>query len=334
MSRHGNISIFVPHIGCPHRCSFCDQNAITGSCSLPTEEEIEVAVNAATKGKKYSPNHTELAFFGGSFTAIDRSEMLRLLQIGYRFVKNNTVCGIRISTRPDAITEEILNILKSFGVTSIELGCQSLSDEVLKKNLRGHTVKDVYDAAKMIKGAGFSLGLQMMTGLPFDTDELAVLTAKKIIEMKPDTVRIYPTIVLKDTVLYRYYTAGTYHPQTVEQAVELTAQLMDMFENEGIIVIRVGLHTVDQERAVAGPWHPAFGELCKSRQLLNRVRYMLKEQNIPNGAVEIIVPKEIVSAMIGQKKANIEILKEMGYNCKVIQSHNKDIVLRSKNSAN
>lgn len=334
MSHHGNISIFVPHIGCPHRCSFCDQHAITGQPSLPTEQEITDAVTAAKTGRRYDPKTTELAFFGGSFTAIARQDMERLLQIGSTFVKRGEVCGIRISTRPDAITEEILNLLAQYGVTAIELGCQSLSDAVLTKNLRGHTAADVAAAAEQIRAAGFSLGLQMMTGLPDDDDVKALETAKAMIRMRPDTVRIYPTLVLKHTVLHRLYQAGTYQPQTLEQAVSLTARLMEQFESAGIRVIRVGLHSVDQTRFIAGPWHPAFGELCRSKCLLEQVQRLLKKQDIPLGLVEITVPTGLGSAMIGQKKANIEILKEMGYNCKVIESHCNDIVLRSKNSAN
>ena len=225
MSHHGNISIFVPHIGCPHRCSFCDQHAITGQPSLPTEQEITGAVTAAKTGRRYDPKTTELAFFGGSFTAIARQDMERLLQIGSNFVKRGEVCGIRISTRPDAITEEILNLLAQYGVTAIELGCQSLSDAVLTKNLRGHTAADVAAAAEQIHAAGFSLGLQMMTGLPDDDDAKALETAKAMIRMRPDTVRIYPTLVLEHTVLHRLYQAGTYQPQTLEQAVSLTARL-------------------------------------------------------------------------------------------------------------
>lgn len=334
MSRHGNISIFVPHIGCPHRCSFCDQHAITGHAALPTASEIAAAVSAAKAGPSYDPAQTELAFFGGSFTAIAREDMLRLLKIGYSFVQDKTVCGIRISTRPDAISDETLEILSHYGVTAIELGCQSLSDEVLRKNLRGHTAAEVASAAGLIRSAGFSLGLQMMTGLPGDSEEQALATARAMIAMRPNTVRIYPTLVLENTVLHRLYQAGNYQPQGLEQAVSLTAELMEKFEAAGIRVIRVGLHTVEQERLVAGPWHPAFGELCRSKQLLERVKRLLIKQAMPPGDIEITLPNGFGSAMIGQKKANIEILKQMGYNCKVIESHTNDIVLRSKNSAN
>lgn len=328
MIKHGNISVFVPHIGCPHRCSFCDQNAITGSVAVPTAEDVKSAVYEALGKECYNPKVTELAFFGGSFTAIKNEYMLELLGAGYEFVKNGDISGIRVSTRPDAITEEILNTLKEYGVTAIELGCQSLDDNVLRLNHRGHTAKDVEIASKLIKEKGFSLGLQMMTGLYGDTDETALATAKKIISYKADTVRIYPTIVLSGTYLHRLVNEGEYFPQSVEQAVELVAKLLEVFENSKTKVIRVGLHSVETDRFVAGPWHSAFGELCKSKVLLNKVLKMLKDQSVKKGDLVIEVPKHMVSIMIGQKKANIEFLEKLGYNCKIVQSDINDVRLK------
>ena len=317
--RHGNISVFVPHIGCPNQCSFCNQNAITGEKVSPTSKDVEEAVKTAASHPSYSPENTELAFFGGSFTAIEKNYMCELLNVGYTFVKNGTVSGIRISTRPDAITPEILTLLKGKGVTAIELGCQSLDDEVLRLNHRGHTASDVEKASRLIKQYGFSLGLQMMTGLYGDTNEKSVLTAKKIIEYGADTVRIYPTLLLKGTYLYSLYEKGEYAPQTLEQAVETVAELLNLFEEAEVNVIRVGLHTVEVEGFVAGPWHPAFGELCKSRVLLKKVLKIIKDKNISKGNIEITVLKAQISAMVGQKRRNIEVLKEMGYNAKVTQ---------------
>ena len=164
-SIHANISVFVPHLGCPNMCSFCNQRYIARTEEIPTEATVINAVNIAMGSKNYSAENTEIAFFGGSFTAIDKDYMLRLLGAAYPFVRDKKVAGIRISTRPDAIDEEILNILKNYGVTSIELGAQSMCDAVLQMNNRGHTVTDVINASKLIKEHGFSLGLQMMTGL-------------------------------------------------------------------------------------------------------------------------------------------------------------------------
>lgn len=317
--RHGNISVFVPHIGCPHRCSFCNQNTITGENISPNKSDVQKAVETALSYSGYNPKNTELAFFGGSFTAIPREYMCELLDSGYEYVKNGSISGIRVSTRPDAITPEILDILKSKGVTAIELGCQSLDDEVLKLNHRGHSAGDVKNASTLIKQYGFSLGLQMMTGLLGDTDQKAIFTAKKIIEYGADTVRIYPTLLLKGTYLYSLYKKGEYAPQSLEQAVELVSELLLLFEESGVNVIRVGLHTVDKDGFVEGPWHPAFGELSKSRVLIKKVLKIISDKNIKKGDIEIRLPKSNISAMIGQKRVNIEALKKMGYNPRITE---------------
>jgi len=320
--RHGNISIFVPHIGCPHRCSFCNQNTITGENFAPKKEDVKRMVETAAAHPSYNSQNTELAFFGGSFTAIQKDYMLELLDAGYEYVKNGTVSGIRISTRPDAITPEILDVLKVRGVTAIELGCQSLNDDVLRLNHRGHTAEDVQKASALIKRYGFSLGLQMMTGLLGDTDELSIQTAEKIISLGADTVRIYPTLLLKDTYLYSLYKKGEYEAQSLENAVELTAKLLLLFEQNNINVIRIGLHSVDTDGFVNGPWHPAFGELCKSRVLLKKVLKIIEDKKIPKGNIEISLPKSKVSAMIGQKRSNVLTLEKMGYNAKIIIGEN------------
>ncbi len=323
--RHGNISVFVPHIGCPHRCSFCNQNTITGEQKAPTAADVAHAVKTAASYSGYDPKKTELAFFGGSFTAIDRDYMLELLNAGYAFIKDGLISGIRVSTRPDAIDEGILDVLKSHGVTAIELGCQSLNDEVLRLNHRGHTAEDVEKASALIKNYGFSLGLQMMTGLYGDSDSGAIKTAEDIIRFGADTVRIYPTILLKGTYLYSLYKKGEYAPQSLEQAIELTAQLLIIFKNSGVKVIRVGLHTIDESGFVAGPWHPAFGELCKSRVLVKKVLKIIEDENIPRGDIVIYVPKGYTSAMTGQRRSNVDFLKQLGYNIRIVEKENCDI---------
>ncbi len=310
---HSNISIFVPHIGCPNKCSFCNQRYITGVCKAPREKDVVSAVAAAKKSPKYDPKTTEIAFFGGSFTAINRNYMMGLLEVAYRFVKSGDVKGIRISTRPDAIDEEILEILRAHGVTAIELGAQSLVGRVLKMNNRGHTAQDVVNASALIKEYGFELGLQMMTGLYCDSDEGAIKTAKKVIEIAPDTVRIYPTIVLKDTDLGALYEDGKYKPQALGEAVELASRLYTMFTEKGIRVIRLGLHSIEEKAYLAGPWHPAFSELCQSQIMLNRALKLLNEK----GKYIIYVGKSDVSKMIGQKRSNILHLESKGFLCRV-----------------
>ena len=318
---HSNISIFVPHIGCPNMCSFCNQRHITGTHSAPKAQDVIKAVKIATCSPKYNPNTTEIAFFGGSFTAINRTYMKTLLETAYNFVKNGTVSGIRISTRPDAIDEDILNLLKDYGVTSIELGAQSLNDEVLLLNNRGHNAQDVVDASKLIKKHGFSLGLQMMTGLYGDCDEFAISTAQKIIDLCPDNVRIYPTIVLKNTDLAALYIDKKFEPQSLEDAVELCSKLLIMFDDANINVIRLGLHSIEQDSFIAGPWHPAFSELCYSKIFLKKAKKLLFEK----GSYILYVNPSSVSKMIGQHKVNIDSLKKLGFDCIVKADSSLDI---------
>lgn len=317
---HSNISIFVPHVGCPNMCSFCNQRYITGKHTAPGTNDVIEAVNIAVNSSKYDPQNTEIAFFGGSFTAINRDYMIDLLETAYVFVKNRTVKGIRISTRPDSIDDEILELLKKYGVTSIELGAQSLDDEVLKVNNRGHLSIDVENASKLIKKHGFSLGLQMMTGLYGDCDENSIKTAKKIIELQPDTVRIYPTIVLKNTYLAALYSDNKYKPQTLESAVELCSQLLMLFNAANIKVIRLGLHSIEDNSFIAGPWHPAFSELCYSKIFFIKAQQLLNEE----GSYTLYVNPSSVSKMIGQHKDNIYALNKLGFDCKVKPDNDLD----------
>lgn len=308
--KKGNISLFIPHLGCPHKCSFCNQNTITGKQTQPGADDVRAAVETALKKKNYD---YEIAFFGGSFTAIDREYMLSLLKAAYDYVKDGRVNGIRISTRPDCIDEEVLDVLKKYGVTSIELGAQSMDDEVLRANFRGHTAEDVENASRLIKSFGFELGLQMMTGLYLDTDEKALETAKKLIALSPDTVRIYPTVVLKNTYLAKLYEDELYKPQTVDDAANLCTKIVPMFEKAGIRVIRLGLHSSPElkKNMIAGAFHDSFGEIVKSRYMLNKI---LK---YPPADYEIMVNSKSVSQLKGQQKRNIYFLMEEGYNIKV-----------------
>ena len=240
--KKGNISIFVPHIGCPQKCSFCNQNTITGSHSVPTPDDVKNAVETALLKTEYE---YEIAFFGGSFTAIERAYMISLLETAKPYIESGKIKGIRCSTRPDAIDDEVLSLLKSYGVTAIELGAQSMNDAVLSANLRGHTADDVRNASRLIKEYGFELGLQMMTDLYLSTPELDIETAKEIIKLNPDTVRIYPTVTLKNTYLEKLMIEGKYIPSSIESTISLCAKLVPMFNDKGIKIIRLGLHASD-----------------------------------------------------------------------------------------
>ena len=316
--RRGNISIFVPHQGCPCACSFCNQKTITGQDTRPTADDVKKAVETALRKKEYD---YEIAFFGGSFTAIDREYMLELLGAAYPYVKSGQVKGIRISTRPDCIDEDVLDILKKYGVTSIELGAQSMDDEVLSANRRGHTAQDVVSASKLIKNYGFELGLQMMTGLYKDTDEKAIETAKKIIDLAPKTVRIYPTVVLKGTYLAELYLSEKYKPLNADDSAELCARLVPMFEKAGIKIIRLGLHSSNdiKKNMLAGGFHDSFGELVKSRIMVSKIL------EFPPGDYQVFVNPKSLSKLKGNNKSNIYLLIERGYNIKIITDNGIDV---------
>lgn len=326
--KHANISLFVPHQGCPHQCSFCNQKTISGSVKELTPQEVRETLEKAVNDG-VNPENTEIAFFGGSFTAIRRDYMLSLLEVTKPFIEDGNFSGIRISTRPDAIDDEILGILKEYKVTSIELGAQSTDEQVLLLNHRGHTRDDIIKASKQIKACGFSLGLQMMTGLLGDTPEKSLKTAEDIISLKPDTVRIYPTIVLEGTYLGELYKKGDYSPQTVEEAVDVCALLLKRFYEENITVIRLGLHSGGnvEEGFLAGPYHPAFGELCESKIYLERAKELLSEKYpIENKNICFLTQKKIItlyvndreiSKMTGQKSGNKIALKRAGWEVSV-----------------
>lgn len=317
--KHINVALFVPDEGCPHRCSFCNQKTISGKTKRLEIKDIDSAVETALESADC--NKGEIAFFGGSFTAIDKTYMISLLERAKLYIDKGLFAGIRISTRPDCINEEILHILKHYGVTSIELGCQSMDDEVLRLNNRGHSAKDVVYSAEMIKSYGFELGVQMMTGLYGDNKEKAIETAKKLIALSPDTARIYPTVVLENTELERLCKLGEYKPQTVDEAADICSELLMMFHEADIRVIRVGLHSGGnvEEGFVEGAYHPAFREICESRIYLRKVLSEIGRQGTPKGDLTVTVGPSFVSMMSGQKKSNSQKLREMGYNLKIKQ---------------
>ncbi len=316
--KHINVALFVPDEGCPHRCSFCNQKTISGSCrKLEPIDVISACETALDSDKDLSG--AEIAFFGGSFTAIEKGYMLSLLKAAKSYLDRGFFKGIRISTRPDCIDENVLSLLKEYGVTSIELGCQSMDDTVLLLNGRGHTARSSENACRLIKSFGFELGVQMMTGLYGDTDEKAVETAKKLISLSPDTVRIYPTVVLKNTELEKLYESGKYKAQTLEEAVSLCAVLLKLFTENGIKVIRLGLHSGGnvEEGFVAGAYHPAFREKCESRLYRENIETLLKENKPNPGLVKILVASRYLSQAKGQKKENIVYFKNKGYNIEI-----------------
>lgn len=303
--KHSNISVFIPHIGCKNRCSFCNQHVISGAQHAPSPQEVDRLLREALAVHRGDPLKTEIAFFGGSFTAVPRAYRAALLQTAQHYLEEFGLKGIRISTRPDAITPEILSELKGCRVTAIELGAQSMDDSVLEMNHRGHTARQVRAAAQMIRREKFELGLQMMVGLYGATAASDIASAQELADLHPDTVRIYPTVILPGTELEKRYRAGEYPVMPMEEAVDLCAKLLRLFEDRSIPVIKLGLHASEQvaREMVAGIYHPAFRELCESR--------VYREQ-----AVSVRVPKMLskitlqvnpteLSKMIGQKRGNI-----------------------------
>jgi histone acetyltransferase (RNA polymerase elongator complex component) len=283
---------------------------------------VREAVETAIDSIKENTIETEIAFFGGSFTAVDREYMISLLAAAAPYI--GRFKGIRISTRPDAIDEEILGILKEYHVTAIELGAQSMDDEVLAMNERGHTSDDVRRAARMIRERGFELGLQMMTGLYGSTDALDLSTAQEFVKLRPATVRIYPTIVMQGTRLGELYEAGAYRPQELDEAVALCSELMQVFLRHGIKVIRVGLHDTPtlKRELLAGPYHPAFRELCESRIMLDRLTELLQDR--PEGLYRVAVNPRSRSKLAGQKKANLNALSERGITLQITGDESLD----------
>ena len=310
--KHANVALFVPDAGCTHRCVFCNQTTISGEQRRIGAEDVRRAAETAIRSG-VDPAQSEIAFFGGSFTAIDENYMTELLGAAKPYIDAGHFYGIRISTRPDAITREKLELLRSFGVTSIELGCQSMNNEVLRLCAREHTAGQTEQACKSIRAFGFSLGVQLMTGLPGDTDETCVQSAKQLIALQPDTVRIYPTLVLEHTPLAALWRKGDYRPQTLEEAVALCSRLLSLFHEQGVRVIRLGLHagTELENGFLAGPMHPAFRELCEARLYRTKMEQALKE--LPKGAYQISVGPRYLSQAAGQKKENLRFFSKQGY---------------------
>ncbi len=309
--KHYNIPIFVPHLGCPHDCVFCNQVKITGLGTDITPEDADKIIQEHLLTLPENSS-IEVAFFGGSFTGIPVDIQKSLLEVAYKYVKSGKIKGIRLSTRPDYISKEILDMLKSYGVSTIELGVQSMSNEVLSKNERGHTDEDVINACRLIKQYDITLGLQMMTGMYGSSPETDIYTAQKLIDQGPSIVRIYPTIVIENTKLCRLYNDGIYSPPSLEDTVDLCAKLYKMFTGNGITVIRMGLQSTDiineDAEFIAGPYSSCFGELVLSRIEREKLEELAKVSE--NKTITLYVRPSMVSKVIGYKRGNIKYIKE------------------------
>ena len=312
------IPVFVPHLGCPNDCIFCNQKSISGQKKNITKEDAKKIIDEFIEGIKDKQGEKEIAFFGGSFTAIEESKQEELLNLAYEYIKAGKVNSIRISTRPDYIDKTILKRLKKYKVKTIELGVQSANNYILERAGRGHTYEDVQKASKLIRRYGFKLGHQMMVGLPESTITDEINTAKALIKLKPKMVRIYPVLVIKGTKLEKEYQEGTYKPLTVVQAVETCKELVRMFDNKNIDIIRIGLQNTDEisdpenkeSEVVAGPFHPAFRQLVESAMWYDAIVNKIKKLNAKVKEVEVTVNPIDVNNVIGHKKENVQKLKD------------------------
>ena len=307
--RHINVPVFVPHLGCPNKCVFCDQRAISG-VSYFSEDDASAVIDE-TLTTVGDGDECEIAFFGGSFTGIDRDLMIRLLDLAEGYVKAGRVTGIRMSTRPDYIDPDIIGILKRYTVRAVELGIQSMNDKVLALSKRGHTAADTARAAGLLRDAGIPFVGQMMVGLPGSTPRDEVDCAEKICSLGAAACRIYPTLVFRNTELCEMMNRGEYVPLTVDEAVMRSADALSVFARHGVGCLRIGL--CDSERLsndgdfVAGPRHDAMGELVKSemyRRAMKRELDSLEKEGKLTGSVEISVPKGDLSAAVGHKGRN------------------------------
>ena len=329
MSKHYIIPIFVPHYGCPHDCVFCNQKKITGLSTDVTTADVERIIEEHLS--TFKPDATvEVAFYGGSFTAIDIDIQGQLLEIPYQYKKQGRIDGIRLSTRPDCIDKDVLENLRKYSVDTIELGIQSLDNDVLKDSGRGHTSDDLYIASDLIKEYGFNLGLQMMVGLPSDTLEKSIYTCSEFIKLDPYCVRIYPTLIIKDTYLEKQFHEGNYKPISLEDAVDQSSILLMMFQINNINVIRIGLQPTENiqlgKDVVAGPFHPAFRQLVQTNIYKILLDYYFRLNNIKTEDESLIIEasSKNISSIAGQKSSNKDYLMKK-YKFKNIKIYTKEM---------
>ena len=331
MKKEYIIPIFVPHLGCPNACVFCNQNKISGEQKKVRAKDVKETIEYYLSNFKEKDKLVEVAFFGGSFTGIEEELQKELLEAAYEYIEKGQVESIRISTRPDYINKTILKMLKKYKVKTIELGVQSTNNYILEKAKRGHTYEDVKKASRLINLYGFKLGHQMMVGLPESTALDEVNTAKALIKLKPKIVRIYPVLVIKGTKLEEYYNDGEYEPLSVVQAVERSKEVANLFNKKNIKVIRIGLQNTDEicepgsenSEVVAGPYHPAFRQLVEASMWYDAIVTKIKKFNTKVKEVEIIANSDDVNNIIGHKKENIEKLKDI---------YEVDVIVKSDDS--
>lgn len=329
--RHINIPVFIPHLGCPHDCIFCNQRTISGKKEFDVssvDDEINTALSSIDTGEA----EVEIAFFGGSFSGIDRDLMITLLEKADKYIAEGKVSSVRLSTRPDYINGEILDILKEHHVTHIELGIQSMSDSVLSACKRGHTSVQTEKACGLIVGCGFKLVGQMMIGLPCSSAEDEVNTAKEIAGMRADAARIYPLVIFSGTALDRMTEQGSYTPLTEDEIIERSANVLEVFIENNIDVLRIGLCAQDgfseDETVTHGLFDPAIGEKVQNEIFLRRMTNELDKKSADNigSSLTVYAPKGSTSKVIGHKRRNLQKLRSK-YGIKELKVIEKNDIL-------
>lgn len=310
------IPYFIHHRGCPHRCLFCNQVSIAGENQYDSQDPAGDLQRTIDTWLDRSPGHdtVQVAFFGGSFTCLDERMQKTMLEAAAPYIKSGQVDSIRMSTRPDCLSEDICDYLQSYGVKTVEVGGQSMDDRVLEKALRGHTAADIKRSIRLLKTRRFETGLQLMVGLPGETTRSFLDGIKEVVKLAPDLVRIYPTLVLKKTELENIYEQTAWRPLSLDRAVSLTATARDLFLEHGIRVVRMGLQPTEdlEKQLIAGPYHPAFGELVISRSWYRKIRRLLVEAG-RSSTVELAISDKDFSAVIGDKRNNMERLEGLAF---------------------
>ncbi len=307
------IAIFIPHSGCRNECVFCNQKSITGKAVPPSIEETRNIIEENLKTFRQKP---QIAFFGGSFTGIGGSEMEGYLSAAQEYIDKGLVSSVRLSTRPDYIDPHILDILQKYSVRNIELGAQSMDDEVLKLSGRGHDSEAVRRASRLIKERGITLGLQMMTGLPGDSFEKSLYTAEEFVRLGAEETRIYPTVVITKTKLSEMMASGEYVPDTLDEAIEKAAMCYEVFYKNHVKVLRIGLQNSEglKKEAVGGAYHDSLGELVFSR--------VIRRAAEKAGSGEIRFNAKMTSKVIGQKRSNLKYFEENDISVSLIKDEN------------
>ena len=312
------IPIFIPHYGCPHMCAFCNQSIITNTKHRLPDAKIIKEITHEYLNFKGNRSPVQLAFFGGNFLGLDTSYIHEVLNIASKLKQDNKIDSVRFSTRPDTITKASLELIKDFPVSTIELGVQSMDDDVLALSNRGHTAQSTIEAALLLKEYGFEVGMQMMVGLPKDDDKSTLKSAKAILKLKPDFIRIYPLIVLKGSLIAQWYEKGKYKPLKLDECVNLVKKIYLLFHDQNIPVIRMGLQASemlqDDNSMIAGPWHPAFGHLVLSEIFYDKAKMVIENnigKNIKNNIITLRVNPSSESKLRGDKNYNMKRLKKL-----------------------